>query len=486
MASAIPENRAAFTAQEILTITGGAPLAGGEARCAGVATDTRGELSGRAFVALAGERFDGHVFCQQAVDAGAAILLVERPVPVSGAAAVIQVASTLRALGDLAAAHRARWSGRLVAVAGSVGKTTTRSMTTELVRATGTKLHSPPGNLNNLVGAPMVLLGLEPAHEAAVVELGTSLPGEVRRLTELARPDVAILTRISLEHSEGLGDIEEIQREEGALLRELAEAAAAVVNGDDPRCVEELAASRVRRRAYFGQGGAEPRAGARAPDCRIVSCRLCAAGATRVELERAGARLEVESPLVGLPGAYALSAAWLATEALLGRALRPAEVRAALRSPSLGEPGRLRLVPLADGSLVVDDSYNSSPASARSSVQVASQLAAERGARLVLALGEMRELGALSRREHEALGRELAVGARPAALFAYGGDACFLAEAFEAAGGGSATFCADPTQVEPALLSAHRPGDVVLVKSSRGLRAERLVSLLVSRLGRAT
>ena len=329
------------------------------------------------------------------------------------------------------------------------------------------------------------MFGLEREHEVAVVELGTSLPGEIACLTAVARPDVAVLTRISLEHSEGLGDIDSIQREEGAVLRGLANDAGAVVNADDPRCLAELESSGLERRWLYGQREAPSGADRY---CRITACRASPSGRTEVVLSLGEARFEVESPLVGLPGAYALAASLLAAEALLGRPVTRGEVAAALASPRLGEPGRLRLVSLADGTLVVDDSYNSSPASARSSIRVARELAEQRGGRLLLALGEMRELGSLSRREHEALAGEV-VAAKPAAVFAFGGDAHWLVRgmaAHEAGAGVAAKFYEDPLEAGRSLLRAARSGDVVLVKSSRGLRAERIVALLVESVGRAT
>src|SRR5690606_39182123 len=150
---------------------------GAEEAIIGVSTDSRGALAGALFVALRGERFDGHRFAQAAVDAGARALLVEDEVSVQGAAEVLRVPSTLAALGALARHHRRRWGGRVVAVAGSVGKTTTRSATAALLAAAGERVHSPRGNLNNRVGVPMVLLALEPEQRTAVVEIGTNAPG---------------------------------------------------------------------------------------------------------------------------------------------------------------------------------------------------------------------------------------------------------------------------------------------------------------------
>lgn len=461
MASVIPENRARFTRDELSAALGveSAPFDG---VITGVSTDSRGELAGCAFVALKGEHFDGHHFVASAVTRGARLAIVEDAVD-AGSASIARVPSTLRALGDLAGFHRRRWQGRVAAVAGSVGKTTTRTAVGALLAAAASDVFSPRGNLNNLVGVPMVLLALSDQHRYAVVELGTSVPGEIERLTQIARPDVAILTRIALEHSEALGDLDAIEQEEGALL---AAAAIAVANADDPRCVARLEQSPASRRISYGQS---PGAAYRIAFVDPLSER-----STRVHVERPGAAaIVVESPLLGWPGAYALAAALAATEALLERPLSLDEVRAGLASPELGEPGRLTPVQLPDGTLVLDDTYNSSPASVLSSIAVARELAAVRGARLLLALGEMRELGALSKSAHRDVGAGIA-SCSADLVVAFGGDAALFLEA-PARVGMSTRFVPDAPAALEVLAESRRPGDVILVKASRSLRAERIV-----------
>jgi UDP-N-acetylmuramoyl-tripeptide--D-alanyl-D-alanine ligase len=317
----------------------------------------------------------------------------------------------------------------------------------------------------------MVLLGLTDEHELGIVELGTNLPGEIERLTEIAAPDVAVLTRIALEHTEGLGDLDGIELEEGALLRGLRSDAVAVVNGDDERCVRQLVNSSARRQVLYGRGAAGAERG---HDYRILSHESLAQGGTALRIERPGApELSIQSPLLGLPGAYAFTAAVASLEVLLGRPLTGEEVATALGSPLLGEPGRLTPVELADGSLVLNDTYNSSPASVQSSLGVARELAERRRARLVLVLGEMRELGALSAAAHRGLGRDI-VSAQPALVVAFGGDARhFLENARER--GVPTHLAVDAPGALEILRAERRPGDVILVKASRSLRAERVV-----------
>jgi UDP-N-acetylmuramoyl-tripeptide--D-alanyl-D-alanine ligase len=470
MASIIPPNQARFTRHELVQATRGSCSAfGGEA--AGVWTDSRADLSGGIFLALRGETFDGHRFVAAAARQGAKVVVVEEPVADTGSAIVLRVASTRQALAGLARFHRQRWGGAVVGVAGSVGKTTTRTAIAAVAGAAGRIVHCPAGNLNNAIGVPMVLLGLTARHTLGVVELGTSGPGEIELLTGIADPDVGVLTRVALEHAEGLGDLDAIEHEEGALLRGLRPEAVAVVNADDERCVRLLSSCRARRRLGFGLSQLASQPGA---SYRILGHESLSVRGTRVRIERPeAAQLDVQSPLLGLPGAYALGAALAAIEALLEGPLSSEQVAAALRSPGLGEPGRLTPIELADGTLVLDDTYNSSPASVRSSVLVARELAERRGARLVLVLGEMRELGSLSALAHRELGQDL-VAAAPALVLAFGGDAKLLLEA-PASHSLPAHFADDARGALDILRTERRPGDVILVKASRGLRAERIV-----------
>jgi UDP-N-acetylmuramoyl-tripeptide--D-alanyl-D-alanine ligase len=471
MASTIPPNQARFTRAELIEATGG-ECGAFDGEVIGISTDTRAELGGGLFVALRGERFDGHGFAGAAVQRGARVILAEADIGEAGAVAVLRVPSTLDALGRLGAYHRRRWGRRLVAVAGSVGKTTTRTAVFAVAKAAGRAVACPPGNLNNRIGVPMVLLTLSHHDDLCVVELGTSEPGEIEQLTAVADPDVGVLTRISLEHSERLGGLDAIEHEEGALLRGLRKTSSAVINADDERCSRQLAGSPAARQLGYGF-----RASAKKGQnhYRILAQDSLGGGGTRVRIERPqGALLDVRSPLLGPPGAYALAAALAAVEALLGRLLTGEEVEAALASPLLGEPGRLTPIELADGSLLLDDTYNSSPASVRSSVSVARQLADTRGGRLILALGEMRELGALSLDAHREVGADLVV-ARPDLLVAFGGDAAAFLEEPERRGVPVA-FGDDAAAALELVRAQREPRDVILVKASRSLRAERIVA----------
>jgi UDP-N-acetylmuramoyl-tripeptide--D-alanyl-D-alanine ligase len=467
-ASALPRNRARFSLAEIAQITSGAAEgAGGELVVEGVSTDSRALSAGGLFVALRGEHFDGHDHVDAAFAAGAAAALVEsaaaRP---SGP--FVRVSSTRRALGALGHAQRRRFGGRLVGVAGSAGKTTTKSAVAAVLESIAPQgVHHAPGNFNNDIGVPLVLLGLEASQRFAVVEIGTNAPGEVATLTALSEPDVGVLTLIAIEHAEGLGDLDGVEQEEATLFQGMSAAGTAIGNGDDPRVRRSVERGVCRERILYGTG----------EDCAVRLLAQEPAGAFGQKLTVGGrfGRLELEVPLLGKAGIYAALAAIAAAEELTGQALDARALQAALARA--GEPGRLRVHELRDGTVVLDDAYNANPASVLSSVAAASELAERRSARLVLVIGEMRELGPLSEREHRRVGDALAESGA-ARLFAVAGDAIFYAEA-SARRGIPTDFSETADAALASLRAGIRPGDVVLVKASRGVRADRIVEGLI-------
>jgi UDP-N-acetylmuramoyl-tripeptide--D-alanyl-D-alanine ligase len=495
MATEIPGNHAHFTLAELTRATAAELRPGSSDDVIGVTTDTRTDVRGKLFVALSGEHFDGHAFVDQAVKGGARAVMVSRDVTVPAGVAVLNVKSPLDALGAVARLHRRRWGAALVAVAGSAGKTTTKSACAALLEAVAPgAVHAVAGNLNNRIGVPMVLLGLEPRHRVAVVEIGTNTPGEVAMLASIAEPDIAVLTVIGLEHSEGLGDLDAIEQEEGALLRALGPAALAVAGADDSRTRRQLALSPARRKLSYGSTPS---------DYRLLARRSRGLLGAELEIERPaspaeGRRAQLDVSLargadrervviriaqIGEAGALSALAALAVADAFSGANVAPELASRALADPSQTVPGRLRAAELAAGTVVLDDSYNSNPVSLKSSLVAARELASERSARLVLVLGEMRELGTASPSAHDEIGRELgATGA--AALVAVSGDAeRFVSFARQA--GIDAVFAPDADAALPLVRERLRPGDVVLVKASRGVHTERIVKALIAPRGEA-
>jgi UDP-N-acetylmuramoyl-tripeptide--D-alanyl-D-alanine ligase len=484
MATPIPANTARFSFAEVVAATGGTLSGDPDVVAIGVTTDSRCAAKGQLFVALTGEHFDGHQFLDDALSAGAVGLVVHRgarpSLPRETRVPVVEVDDTLVSLGALARFHRKRWGGTVVAVAGSAGKTTTRSAIAAALEAVAKgSVHSVAGNLNNRIGVPMVLFGLSDAHTVAVVEIGTNVRGEVAELSGVALPNIGVLTLVDVEHAEGLGSLDDIENEEGALLRSLPKTGVAIANGDDERAVRQLVRATAKKKITYGTRGAV--------DYHIVRREGLGLRGSRIAIERPVGRsrdvITLDVPLLGSPGALAVAAAAAVADRVNGRPTPVERLTSAFNTGKLGEPGRLSAVELADHTVVLDDSYNANPASIRAAVGTAREIADDRGARLLLVLGEMRELGAESRAAHVGVSRDIGASGA-AALIAVSGDAFLFVEP-AAASGVDATFAADADQAIRELLSRVRPGDVVLVKASRGVHTERVVEALIRMKGRA-
>jgi UDP-N-acetylmuramoyl-tripeptide--D-alanyl-D-alanine ligase len=475
-AATLPPNDVALSLADVARATGGELRGAADLVIRGVSTDSRADLQGKLFVALTGERFDGHDFVATARQQGAAAVLVERDV--SAEIPAVKVGSTLAALGALGALRRKSWGGKLVAVAGSAGKTTTRAAISALLEAAEPgAVHYARGNFNNLIGVPLVLLSLGEHERLAVAELGTNRPGEVEALTRMVEPDAAVLTLIGYEHTEGLGDLDGVEAEEGALFTHLPAGALALGNADDARVVRQLARAPGRRMSY-GQ--------AETADYRLRVLELSERG-SHLEVGRRLQGREVTTSFhvttLGDAGAYAACAALAVAETLLERELPGELCSAAFATAVASEAGRLNPVELTGGILLLDDTYNSNPESVESSLKTARKLADQRRAQLVLVLGEMRELGRLSAELHQKVG-EAAAAQSPELLIAVAGDARLIDESARARGTNS-EFAADSDAAAELLLARLSSPAVVLIKASRGVRAEKVVARLIEAKGRA-
>lgn len=498
MATPIPRNEAAFTIAELVYGTNAHPLGSGSteaasSRIVGVSTDSRAVEPENLFVALVGERFDGHAHAAGALERGARAVLVSREVDgllelaASRGATVLRVPDTLVALGDLAHWHRLRWARqhtkatKLVGITGSAGKTTTRLAVARSLAALGRRVHASTGNLNNAIGVPMSLFGLGPEHDAAVIEIGMNSPGEIARGTSVAKPDVGVVTLVAAAHTEGVGDVWGVQREKGSLLLGLDADGVAIVNGDCALSRATLLRSPARRAIVYGEReGCDLRLLERKPlglDGSLLRVSLAWGRETALEFE-------LRTALLGRAGAYATLAALAALVAVDDpRALDAEALRVALESVDAGELGRLAARRTSDGTVVIDDAYNANPASMLSSIHAARELAEAASARLVLVLGAMFELGELSAALHAEVGRSAAL-AGPAALVVVGELAAPLAEAARAelrAAGSAARVeqlatAADASAVARELV---RPGDVVLVKASNSVGLSAVASSLL-------
>ncbi len=473
MATAIPQNHARFSLDQVASITGGQLLPGtsGDSRVEGVCLDSRQLAQGRLFVALSGERHDAHAFLGAAADAGAFVIVRKGHPALEGHPTLrgVAVDDTLVALGELAREHRAQWPGRVVGITGSMGKTTTKRLMAAGLAGVGTRVWATPGNLNNRVGVPMTLFMLDERYDHAVIEMGTSEPGEIARLAAISRPDVAVVTHVAVAHTAGLGTLEDVAVEKGALFASLAPFQVAVGCGDDDHVTRQLALSPAQRKVRYGLG----------PDnlWRARVLEVDASG-TRIALDRAaderdpGAQLELRVRLIGDSAAENVAAVAAVLEALGFVAHHAFQALAAVEP----EPGRLVPRPLKGERLLLDDTYNANPASTAMAIKTASRIATEAGRPFVAVLGDMRELGRNSVAEHRAVGGLLA-SLKARLLITAGPEMRAAARAARERG----VLVYETGSSEAAALAALalvHDRDVVLVKGSRSLRMERVVDTL--------
>ncbi len=455
-----------LTLAEVLAGTGGSlarPAA--DVTLAGVSIDSRTIRPRELFVAIAGPRFDGHDFVGAAAGRGAGAAVVHREAAVPGTLPLVRVEDTTRALGDLARHRRRQAAIPVVALTGSVGKTTTKEMTAALLATRGPVLKTE-GNLNNQWGLPLTLLGLGAEHTAAVLELGMSAPGEIRRLAAIAEPDVAVITRVAPVHLEFFPSVEAIAEAKAEVLEGLRPAGTAVLNAADPRVVR-IGESWEGRVVWFGRD--------RRCDVSAERWRGTAFG-MRFDLRVEGRRVEVALPLAG-PHFVENFLAAAATAHVLG--VGP-EAIAEAASGITAARHRGEVLRLGHDVVLLDDSYNSSPDALEAAV-VALTLAP--GRRRVAVVGDMLELGEAGPELHRESGRRLAprvdvvVGVGPLAreIVAGAREGGLAAEAL--------AHFDDAAAVVAAVDDIVRSGDAVLVKGSRGIGLETFVRALARRFG---
>jgi UDP-N-acetylmuramoyl-tripeptide--D-alanyl-D-alanine ligase len=430
----------------------------GEATVERVCSDSRGVVPGDLFVALRGDKYDGHAFVVAAFEKGAAAALVERaavPRHGWGDKPLLVVDDTRQALSRLAAWWRQTLATPLAAVTGSNGKTTVKEMLAAILRAHAgdAAVLATQGNLNNDVGVPLTLLALRPGHRYGVIEMGMNHAGEIAALSAIARPDVALVNNAQAAHLFGLGSVEAVARAKGEIFQGLGAQGVAVINADDPHAPLWRALAAPRRTLSFGlQNPADVRAS--------------------VQLEALASELAVETPDGGfharlaVPGLHNARNALAATAAALALGVAPPAIARGLAAFA-GVKGRLQRKHAVHGGVLLDDTYNANPGSLAAALDV---LAAQPGRR-VLVLGDMGELGAEAAALHAEMGRA-ARAAGVERLIALGEASVHAARAFGTGGQHCET-------IEDLLHEAENvlaPGVTLLVKGSRFMRMERVIA----------
>ncbi len=434
-----------------------------------VTLDSRAVSPGDLFVAVAGERVDGHDYLGAAAGAGAVAALCSRP---DGALPCVVVADPVVALGRLAAGvHAGLTAGGVVTlgITGSSGKTSTKDLLGQVLASAGPTV-SPPGSYNNDIGLPLTVLDADQDTRFLVLEMGSRGPGHIARLCGVARPQVGVVLNVGSAHLGEFGSADGIARAKGELVEALPVDGTAVLNADDPRVLGM--ASRTRARVLTTGTAADA-------DVRATRVSLDESARARFTLVAAGEEHPVALQVVGQHQvANALSAAGAA----LAAGLPPAAIADALSSAASRSRWRMEVERRADGVTVVNDAYNANPESMRAALAALAGLAGERR---IAVLGGMAELGPDAAAEHERLGRD-AASAGVDLLVAVGPDAVGIAEGASAAGlsagspGGESVHVPDRAAARELLSGLLRPGDVVLVKASRSYGLELLAADLLA------
>jgi UDP-N-acetylmuramoyl-tripeptide--D-alanyl-D-alanine ligase len=463
-----PIHTVAIPLSRVLAATGGTLLRGdGEASFSGVTIDNRTVAPAGLFFAIKGDRFDGHDFAEAAVAAGAQGVVVARGRGAEiGAGVVIEVDDTVKALGSLGREHRLSLPGlRLVGITGSNGKTTTKEMVAAILGAAAgpEAVLKTEGNLNNHLGVPLTLLRLHAGHAFAVVEMGMSGLGEIAYLTELARPDVAVIVNIAGVHLEQLQTIENVARAKAEIFAGLGGSGVAVYAAGEPLLAEHVAAIPAARRRTFGPADSDA-------DVRYDHVRV---GPTGVELRLySDDNVSVLNvPLIGRHNASNAAAA-----ATVARVLG-VDHKAIVEGLARVRPAkhRAQLVPLG-GRTLLDDCYNAAPPSMRAALDALVEITPLSGQKVAV-LGDMLELGPDSERLHAEIGAYAAE--RVDQLITIGPLSAAM-HAAAAALGDRRLHSGDPEAAAARVSAISRAGDVVLVKASRGMRLERVIEALAA------
>ena len=459
----VSEQKSALTIEDVAKGTAGRVSGDANRPVAGVSIDSRTIAPGQLFVAVAGPKFDGHEFVAQAVEKGAGAVMVHRDVPRPPGVPVIEVKDTTQALKDLGRHVRLRAAIPVVAVTGSAGKTTTKEMTAALLATKGEVLKTE-GNLNNQYGLPLTLLRLTPEHRYAVLELGMSAAGELRELSAIAKPDVAIITVVAPVHLEFFNSVDEIAAAKAEILEGLGPDGAAVLNWEDER-LRRIGQQRKGKVIWFGRD--------RSCDVSAENWRGTVHG-MRFDMLIGGKSFDVALPL---PGPHFLLNFLAAAAAAHRVGVSPEQIAEAATTIKAAK-SRGQVVRLKRGVTLLDDSYNSNPFAVEAAVTALGMAA--KGRRVVF-LGDMLELGPTGPDLHRETGAKTM--GRADVVVGVGSLGRLIAEGASKAGVKETHGFDDSTAAAAAAVSLVKDGDAVLVKGSRGARMERVVEALTQALG---
>lgn len=424
-----------------------------------VSTDTRKITKGCVFIALRGDKFDGHDFAKQAIELGATAVITEKPV--EGVRCII-VDNTKKALADLAGYYRSRFNPVLVGITGSVGKTTTKEMTALVLSGKYMTLKTE-GNFNNEIGLPHTLLKLSSEHEAAVIEMGMSDFGEISLLSQISRPSIAVITNIGYSHIENLGSREGILKAKLEILDGTSHDAPLILNGDDDM-LSKLKDELNRDIVYYGIEN--PNVDVRATEIETND------GVTTFVINYWGKKINAKLNCVGIHNVLDSLAAF--SVGIMAE-IEPEQIVASLAQFI---PSGLRQSIVKKGEqTVIIDCYNAAPDSIKASLAILSELTPMPGGRRIAVLGDMLELGSMSQKLHEEVGTYVAAS-KTDILICYGNDSKHIAEKAKELGIINSKYFSDKSEIVGYLKENIRKNDLLLFKASRGLKLEEVIEEL--------
>lgn len=432
----------------------------GEGSFTGVYTDSRKPVKGGLFIALEGERFDGHDFIKNAESDGVAAVLCRKEADTN--LPVIYVDDTKKALLALAAYYRGLFDIPVVGLTGSVGKTTTKEMTA-LVLSSEFETLKTQGNLNNDIGMPLTLFNLEETTEAAVIEMGMNHKGEISVLTNVSRPDVAIITNVGVSHIENLGSRENILAAKLEILEGMKKGAPVIVNGDN----DLLSGITPENNEVVFFGIDNEKCHIRATDIEMHD------DSTRCNILFEGNKYECFIPVAGIHNVYDALSAFAA-----GVKLGISPERAAAAIADYVPAGMRQKTVVKNGITFIEDCYNASPDSVKAGINTLAGMSSERK---IAVLGDMLELGDYSETAHRETGK-YAAEKKLDILFAYGKASAFTAEEATENGIAEVYWFTDEKELASALCDCLKASDAVLFKASRGMKLENIIHIIYERL----
>lgn len=441
-----------------------AKFIGKDAEFTSVGTDSRNVTKGQLFVALKGEHFDGHDYAAQAIAQGAAAVLLSSPN--LGVEPVIMVEDTYQALGLLATYWRAKFAIPVVAITGSNGKTTVKEMTTAILAAKARSadvIHATVGNLNNHIGLPLTLLRLRATHQFSVLEMGMSHLGEIEYLSNIAKPNVAVINNAGTAHIGEVGSRDNIAKAKGEIFAGLSDSGVAVINADDDFASYWKSLNAGKKMITFALKN----------DADVTAKFEENEGVSQVHLTTPEGSISFKLAVLG---AHNISNALAASSVAVALGVSNADIACGL-SGFGAVKGRLQRKTGLNGAVIIDDTYNANPDSMKAAIDVLANMAGKK----ILVLGDMGELGADAKNMHAEIG-VYAKSAGLASLFCIGELSAEMVRGF----GIGAQQHATPEAISDAVKPLLSQGVTVLVKGSRFMKMERVVDLLEEKLNEKT